>query len=150
MSKKYFIPLYAEHIHFLIKRCGWFIRKIYAHYNLEQSKFKKEFVIMNQISRQNSQTTVVKDFYKVMNNLNFGYGCRNKIENCFFAPIYSEVKEISYIKKYQSLFGNKISDFVSCKLMKQETECEFNNSMMRLNVNYTFYEVKKKKKFIED
>ena len=69
MPKKYFILLYVEHIHFLIKRCRWLMTKIYAHYTFEQSKFKKDFVIMNQVSRQNSQTTVEKDFYKLMNTI---------------------------------------------------------------------------------
>ena len=53
MPKKYFIPLYADHTHFLIKRCGCLVTKIYAHHTFEQSKFKKEFVIMNQVSREN-------------------------------------------------------------------------------------------------
>ena len=39
---------HAKHLHFLIKRAGWLVTKIYEHYTFEQSKFKKEFVIMNQ------------------------------------------------------------------------------------------------------
>ena len=47
--------------------------KVQAHYTSEQSKFKNEFVITNQVSRPKAKTDVEKDFYKLMNNSNFGY-----------------------------------------------------------------------------
>ena len=43
MKLNFFFPLYAEHLHFLIKRARWIVTKIYAHYTFEQSKFKKRF-----------------------------------------------------------------------------------------------------------
>ena len=49
MKKKIFLPLYAEH--FLIARARWLVTKTYAHYTFEQAAFKKDFVIMNQVSR---------------------------------------------------------------------------------------------------
>ena len=33
--------------------------------------FKKDFLIMNQVSRQNAKTKVEKDFYRLINNSNF-------------------------------------------------------------------------------
>ena len=48
LKEKRFISLYAEYLHFLITRAGWLVTHIYAHYIFEQSKFKKDFVIMNQ------------------------------------------------------------------------------------------------------
>ena len=48
LKEKRFISLYAEDLHFLITRAGWLVTHIYAHYIFEQSKFKKDFVIMNQ------------------------------------------------------------------------------------------------------
>ena len=54
--------------------------------NFEQSTFKKEFVVMNQVSRQNAQTNVEKDFFKLMNNSNCGYDCRNNADNCLWRP----------------------------------------------------------------
>ena len=54
--------------------------------------------MMNQISRQNAKTSVEKDFYKLMKNSNFGYDCRNNADNCFFAPIFDELEELSYAK----------------------------------------------------
>ena len=62
MKKKIYLPLYAEHLHFLMTRAGWIVTKIYAHYTFEQV-FKKDFVIMNQVSQQNTKTNVGKDFY---------------------------------------------------------------------------------------
>ena len=49
---KNLIPLYAEHIHILVKRVGWLVTKIYQHFTFEQSKFKQDFVVMTQKSRQ--------------------------------------------------------------------------------------------------
>ena len=36
---------------------------------------------MNQVLRQNDKNDV-KDFYKLLNNSNFGYDSRNNINNC--------------------------------------------------------------------
>ena len=35
--------------------------KIRGHYNFEQKQFKKDFVIMKQVSRQNAKTDVEKE-----------------------------------------------------------------------------------------
>ena len=53
---KKFIPLYLEDLRFLIKRCCWKVTKIYSHCTFEQSRFKREFLLMNQKSRQNIKT----------------------------------------------------------------------------------------------
>ena len=55
MKKKKNLPLYAEHLHFLIIRARRLVTKIYAHYTFEQSPFKKDFVMMNQVSRQKAK-----------------------------------------------------------------------------------------------
>ena len=119
MDKKFFIPLYAEHIHFLIKRCGRLVTRIYSYNTFEQGTFKKEFVIINQVSRQNSETSVEKDFYKLMNNSNFSYGCRNNADNCSFAPLFDEIKELTYVKRS---FDSEILQFVSSDLLEREIE----------------------------
>ena len=104
--KKY-IPLYAEHLHFLIKRAGWLVTHIYEHFTYEQFKFKKDFVVMNQKARQKATSSVERDFYKLLNNCNFGIACRNNIHNCVLEPLYGEISEVSYIKKFSSIFGNE-------------------------------------------
>ena len=90
MEKEYLISL--PHMHFLVKRCNWLVTRIYSDYNFEQSKFKKAFVVMNYVSWQNPKTKVEKDFYKLLNNPNFGYNCRNNADNCFFAPVFDEIE----------------------------------------------------------
>ena len=109
MDEKITIPLYTEPLHLLITRYGWRPRKISGNYTFEQSRFKKESVIMNQVSRQIAQTDSEKDFYKLMNNLNFGYDCRNNQDNCFFQPIYNEIEELSYAKCYQNVFDQQVT-----------------------------------------
>ena len=94
MLKKKFIPMYLEHLAFVIKRAGWKVTKIHAHLTFEQKRFKKKFILMNQKSRQESKNYIEKDFYKSMNNSNFGYDCRNNLDNCKVVPIFDEFKEI--------------------------------------------------------
>ena len=50
-----------EDLNFLIKRAG-LMTYIYEHYTFEQSKFKKDFVVMNQKSRHKETSSVEKDF----------------------------------------------------------------------------------------
>ena len=64
---------------------------------------------MNQKSRGNPKNSVEKDFYKLMNNPNFGYDCRNNLDNYKFVPIFDELKEMTYIKKYYNFLDTKVS-----------------------------------------
>ena len=41
--------------------------------------------------RQNAKNSIEKDFFKLMNNANFGYDCRNNLDNCQFIPIFDEM-----------------------------------------------------------
>ena len=52
LDEKKCIPLYSEHLHFLIKRAWWLVISIYKHFTFEPSKFKEDFVIMYQRARQ--------------------------------------------------------------------------------------------------
>ena len=71
LEGKKIIPLYAEHLYFLIKRVGWLVTHIYEHYAFEQPKFKKDLIVMNQKSSQKNTTFVKRDFFKLLNNFNF-------------------------------------------------------------------------------
>ena len=76
--------MYLEDLVFCIKGAGWRVTKIHSHLTFEQARFKQNFILMNQKSRQQSKISVEKDFYKLMSNSNFGYDCRNNIDNCKF------------------------------------------------------------------
>ena len=119
LLKKCLLPMYLKDLAFCIKRAGWKVTKIYAHLTLEQSRFKQNFILMNQKSRQLSKNSVEKDFYKLMNNSNFGYDCRNNLDNCKFVPIFDELGEITYINRYHNVFDQKVSQFVATDLMKK-------------------------------
>ena len=77
-----------------------------------------------------------------MNNSNFGYDCRNNIDNCQFVPIFDEYREITYINRYHNIFDKKISSFVMPDILKHKAEEEFNNKLMKLDKEDRFYEIK--------
>ena len=86
MFPKNFILLCLEDLRFLITRCGWKVTKIYTHFAFKQSRFKRDFVLNNQCKRQRAKASIEKDFYKLMNNANFSYDCRNNANNVKFQP----------------------------------------------------------------
>ena len=102
MDEKIASPLYDQHLHFLLTRCGWKVTRIGGHCTFQQKKLKKDFVIMNPVSRQNVKTNIEKDFFKLMKNANFVYDCCNNADNCYFSPIYDELEELMYAKRYQT------------------------------------------------
>ena len=129
MFPKKFIPLYLEDLRFLMKRAGWVVTKLYSDFTFEQDAFKKDFVLMNQKSRQNAKNSIEKDFYKLMNNANFGFDCRNNANNLKFEPLIAEINELMYIKIYYNLFDNKISGFVNSEILEKNINQEFNQKI---------------------
>ena len=113
-SKKNLLPMYIEDLVFCIKKAGWKVTKIHSNLTFEQARFQQNFILMNQKSRQQSKNSVEKDFYKLMNNSNFG----NNIDNCKFVPIFDEYKEITFINRYHNIFDEKVSKFVTSDLLK--------------------------------
>ena len=91
--------------------------KNYLKYVFVQDRFETELV--NPKSRQNVKNTIKKHFFKLMNNTNFGYDCRN---NAKFEPIIDEVNKRTYVKKYYDLLNSKISNFLNNDLLEQEIE----------------------------
>ena len=141
-SKNVFFKMYLEHLAFVISRGGWCVTKIYSHFTFEQEAFKKNFILMNQKSRQNTKNSIEKDFFKLINNSNFGYDCRNNLDNCQFIPIFDELKEVTYHKRYYNYFEQKVSKFVTADLIKKEIDEIYNDSLMKLSKDDTFYEIK--------
>ena len=123
-------------------KAGWKVTKIYSHLTFEQARFKRKFILMNQKSRQQSKNDIEKDFYKLMNNSNFGYDCRNNLDNCKFVPISDELKEITYINRFHNIFDPKISEFVNPDLLKNDVEEKFSNKWTKLDKEDKFYEIK--------
>ena len=87
---------------------------------------------MNQNLRQNSQNKIEKDFYKLLNNANYGHGCRSNIDNCKFEPIFDELDEVIYIQKYHNLFDPKISKFVNSELLEREIEDNYARELVKI------------------
>ena len=142
LFKKTFIPLYLEDFVFCIKRAGWVVTKIHSHLTFEQSRFKRNFILMNQKSRQKSKNNVEKDLYKLMDGSNFGYDCRNSIGNCQFVSIFDEYREVTYINRYHNIFDKKVSSFITPDMLKHKAEEEFNDKLMKLDKEDIFYEIK--------
>ena len=99
LFKKRYQPLHLEHLSLLIKSVGCKMTKIYSHITFERERFKRNFILKNQVARQNAKIAIEKDFYKLINNRNFGYDCRNNLDNCQFIPIFNKLREITYLKK---------------------------------------------------
>ena len=74
---------------------------------------------MNQKLRQNSKSKIEKDFYKLLNNSNYDHDCKSNLDNCKFEPIFNELDEVTYIKKYYNPFDLKISKFVNSELLER-------------------------------
>ena len=132
------IPLYLEDLQFLIKRAGWIVTKLYSHFTFEQDTIKKDFVLMNQYARQNAKNDIEKNFYKLMNNSNFGFDCRNNANNLKFEPLINEIEELSYIKRYHNLFDEKVKQFVSSDILEQKINQDFNQEMSEIKDNDPF------------
>ena len=124
-KKNFFQPMYLEQLCFSINIASWPVIKISSQYTFEQKCFNKNFILMNQRSRQNAKSSIEKDFYKLMNNSNLGYDCHNNLDNCQFGPIFDEPQEITYLKRYYNYFDSKVSSFVSSHLIKQEIAEKF-------------------------
>ena len=99
----------TDHIHFLTKRAGWKVTKVHLYYTFEQEPFKKEYILGNQRARQEAMARgdeVQANFWKLLNNANFGFECRDNSQNKSLHLIYDENAEVEFISKYSKYDTN--------------------------------------------
>ena len=111
---KRFQLLYLDHLRILIFRAGWVVAKIYSHFSFERERLKRNFMLVNQRSRQTAKNSVEKDFFKLLKNANFGSNCRCNLDNCKFVLIFDELNEISY-----NVFHKNISNLYRLSCSKE-------------------------------
>ena len=100
--------------------------KIYDHYTFRQARFKRDFVVMNQNARKVAKTKVEKDFYKLLNNSNFGNDCRNAFGNSKLELMFDGHEEISYLKKFTNVMqSSKFREFFSLDLLCENVQKEY-------------------------
>ena len=137
------IPLYLEEIKFAVLRCDWKVTKLYQHFYFDQERCKKKIILMNQAARQKATDKVESDFCKLLNNSNFGFDCRNNLDNLNFQPIRDEINELNYIKRYcDNLYDSTIKNFVNSKVIEDDINERYNNDILKLNNNDRFYKSK--------
>lgn len=56
--------------------------------------------------------------------------------NYEFEPTNNKLKEMTYLKLYQIVLNKEIREFVNGDLIEQEMLNEFNQKLLRLNMNY--------------
>ena len=142
--------IYVEDLAFYIKRAGWKVTKIHSHITFEQSRFKQRSILMNQKSRQQSRKSIEKDFYKLMNNSNFGYDCRNNLDSCKSVSIFDEFKELTYTNRYHNIFDPKVSQFVTSDLLKADVEEKYNDKLSKLDKKIDFIKLNYKQLKLKD
>ena len=98
-----------SHVHFLTKRAEWVVTNGYSFYTFEQEHFKKGYILGNKRARQEAVARgddVQGNFWKLLNNLNFRYDCRDNLQNKSLHLIYDEEAEINFTTKYDNNNSN--------------------------------------------
>ena len=99
---------------------------------------------MNQKLRQKATSSVERDFFKLLNNSNFGIDSRNNIDNCILEPLYDDLNEISYIKKFTTIFSDDtFRDFFSPFHMREKIIQTFQSKIFALNKEDPTYQARK-------
>ena len=83
--------------------------KIYEHYTFEQTPFKKELENESKCLAKSKifcWKRLLQAYELLKLTVEFGINYRNNIDNGKFEPIYEEICEINFIKKYENIFEN--------------------------------------------
>ena len=90
-----------------------------------------------------------KNFYKLMNNANFGYNCRNNFENRYFTPVVDEIEEMAYIRKHENVYDSDIINYFSPDHLQMQINEDFVNKLGKINTQDECYEAKENSLEIE-
>ena len=143
MDKKFLIRLYAEHLKFLMERCCWKVTKNHPHLTFQQEIFEKDFVVSNQVARQNANTPMERNFYKLMNNAHFCYDCRNNYDNRYFTPAVDEIEEMAFIRKHQNIFDSDIIKYFPPDYLQMQINEDFDHKIAKIGTQDPYFEAKK-------
>ena len=114
--------------------------ELYEHYYFELKRFKRDFILMNQKSRQEAKNKIESDLFKLLNNADFGYDCRNNLDNCTFEPISDEINELSFIRRYyNNLFDKDLSPFITSRILQDEITQKFNDERQKIMESDPFF-----------
>ena len=99
---------------------------------------------MTQKSREKA-TSVERDFFNLLKNSTFGTDRRNNIDNCILKPLYQDLTDISYVKKFATTFSdNTFRNFFSPALLREEITQTFQSKIFALNKDELLHEARKK------
>ena len=99
---------------------------------------------MTQKSREKA-TSVERDFFNLLKNSTFGTDRRNNIDNCILKPLYQDLTDISYVKKFATTFSdNTFRNFFSPALLREEITQTFQSKIFALNKDEPLHEARKK------
>ena len=98
---------------------------------------------MNQVSRQQTKTNIERNFYKLLNNSNFGFNCRNSADICFLNWIFDEIEQLSSARRHQSIFEQDVAEFLFSELLECQFEKNFSNKITALDPQDEYYELEK-------
>ena len=73
-----------------------------------------------------------------MNNVNFGFDCRNNVNNFKFEPLIDEINELTYIKKHYNFFDSIINNFVNSEILEKNIIQEFEQEIALVKDNDPF------------
>ena len=80
--------------------------------------------------------------YKLKNNANFVFDCRNNVNNTKFEPVIDEIGEITNIKKQYNLFYSQVANFVKSDILEQNINKEYEQKMAMIKGNDPFKDVR--------
>ena len=132
-----------------MERCCWKATKVHQNFTFRQEMFKKDFVVSNEVARQNAKIPIETNFYKLMNNANFDYDGRNNYDNRYFTPVVDELEKMVYIRKHQNIFQPDIIIYFSPDHLQMQINEDFDKKIAKIGTQDQYFEAKKNSLEIE-